>query len=202
MLHHFDDQTRQSIAAQRAAIDAAKKQADAFARTNMDAASTRLSALMDGKARLGPPPAPDAYGTANDWGAARDQHTFATSRYARDVAEAEHLLNTLRDEHSRLLAEIPMLEHQLQMMVLAELETAVLRAANHAAEIAHVRQSFLNRIPLEQRPAVLQQSANGPSPYQVQGSGWADVSFFQTRIPCGGFGPDKSAALVSELGLS
>jgi hypothetical protein len=202
MLHYLTDEAQAKIAAIRAAIVTAKAEADAFAREEMDPVAARLGALQLERQRLGTPPVPDAYITAAEWRHAADQHTFDLRYCERETASTEQTLNGLRDRHHALLCDVADLQRQLRTVALKALEIAVLRAANEAADIAHVRQSFLNRIPLEQRPAVLPQSLDGPAPYQVQGSGWPDMSFFQARIPGTGFGPDKSAALAAELGLS
>lgn len=202
MMDYLTDEARSAIAAKRAAIEAAHAKADRFARNDMDPVSVHLGELQLERQRLGQPPTPDAFVSAAEWRMATDQHTFDLRHCEREMAETEVKLNELRDRHTALVAVIGVLRLELRTMVLAALDSAVLSAANEAADIAHVRQSFLNRIPLEHRPVVLPPRADGPAPYQVQGSGWPDMSFFQARIPGTGFGPDKSAALAAELGLS
>lgn len=201
MLHYLTEEAQTAIDEMRTEIAAAIAKAEAFACNDMNPIADRLGALQLEQQRLGAPVEPDAYITAAEWRQAADQRTFDLRFCERELAEAEQRLNGLRGQHSAMLSEIADLERQLRKLVLEALESAVLHAANEAADIAHVRQSFLNRIPLDQRPGVLPQSL-GPAAYQVQGTGWADMSFFQARIEGKGFGPDKSAALVAELGLS
>lgn len=153
MPHYFDDATSARLAAQRAAIDTAEKRADTFARSELDPAGSHLAALIEGRDRLGSPPMPDAFASAAEWRDASDRHTFALSRYDREIAEAEAQMNALRDEHAAMVAEVPALKQEYWRAVALALDEAVLSRMRDAAEVAHVRQSLLSRVPLEQHPA-------------------------------------------------
>ncbi|TCD06655.1 hypothetical protein EYB45_02835 [Erythrobacteraceae bacterium CFH 75059] len=198
MIDLFDEQARQHFAARRAALDAAQRKAAAFARAELDAASARLSALADGQVRLGPQPTPEAYASAEEWSTARDQHTFAASRYARDIAEAEQRVNALREEHTRLLAEVEPLREALWRAVLSALHAAAEAQTREAARIATLHKSLLARLPQEHWHWA--QTAGQPI-FRVEGAGFHDISKFVATVVGDGFGPDKSAALVAELGL-
>lgn len=194
----FDKQTQQAFAARRAAIAAAQERADAFARKQLDPAAFRLSELQQAQAQLGPEPTPDAFDSARQWTTARDQHIFAASRYARDVAEAEHRVNALREEHTRLLAEVAPLREALWRDVLAALHTAAEAQTREAARIATLHKSLLMRLPQEQWHWG---QTEGQPIFRVEGAGFSDISKFVATVVGDGFGPDKSAALVAELGL-
>lgn len=198
MIDLFDEQTRQHFAAQRSALYAAQQKADAFARAELDAASARLSALADGQARLGPQPTPEAYASAEEWSAARDKHTFAMSRYARDIAEAEQRVNALREEHTRLLAEVAPLREAYWREVLAALHAAAEAQTREAARIATLHKSLLMRLPQEQWHWG---QTEGQPIFRVEGAGFSNISRYVATVVGDGFGPDKSAALVAELGL-
>ena len=200
-MHYIDEATLLAFSDKRAEISAAEGKADAFARSQMDPVAARHAALQEGQYRLGDTPALDAFVTSTEWRQAKDQHTFDLRYYARESAETEHKLNDLRAEHSGLTSTVVKLKRQHSAMVLAALDDAVARRTKEAAEIAHVRQSLLNRIPRDQWHLVVPDATDGPPLYQVQGGGYADLSFFQVRLTCDGFGPDKSSALVAELEL-
>jgi len=197
MPHYFDDATSARLAAQRAAIDTAEKRADTFARSELDPAGAHLAALIEGRDRLGSLPTPDAFASAAEWRDASDRHTFALSRYDREIAEAEARIGALRDEHEAMLAELPALKQEYWRTAALALDEAVVSRMREAAEVANVRQSLLSRVPLEQHPAP---TRNNPT-YKVTSGGFADISFFHANVQCDGFAPVKSAALVAELGL-
>jgi hypothetical protein len=199
MMHYLTDEARAALVNKLAEIDTALATADAFARNELSAAAARLTALREARNRLGNPPALDAFVTASDWRQATDQHTFDSSHCDREIADAEQVLNARHDEHNAISAAVPILKQQLRKMALDALDDETVRRTREAAEIAHVRQSLFNRIPFDQRDTVSIASAAGPI-YQVQNGGFADLSFFQARIICDGFGPEKSAAFISELG--
>jgi hypothetical protein len=197
MPHYFDDATSARLAAHRAAIDVAERQADTFARSALDPAGSHLAALIEGRDRLGSPPTPDAFASAAEWRDASDRHTFALSRYGREIAEAEARLDALREEHAKMVAEVPALKEELWRSVALALDEAVVARMREAAEVANLRQSLLSRVPLERHPAP---TRNNPT-YKVSGGGFPDISFFQANVQCDGFAPAKSAALVADLGL-
>lgn len=154
--------------------------------------------MADGQARLGPQPTPESYDSAEEWSAARDQHTFAASRYGRDIAEAEQRLNKLREEHARLLAEVAPLREALWRAVLSALHAAAEAQTREAARIATLHKSLLMRLPQEHWHWGQTQ---GQPVYRVDGTGFHDISKFVATVVGDGTGPDKSAALVAELGL-
>ena len=197
MTHYFDGRTTASLAARRAAIDAAQCRADTFARSELDPAGSRVAALIEGRSRLGVQPTPDAFTNAAEWRDAFDRHTFAMSRYDREIAEAEQRLDALRAEHSQMLVEVPGLKDEYWRSVASALDEIVAAKMLEAAEAANLRQSLLNRIPREQHPAP---TRNNPT-YTVTGGGFADISFFQAKAQCDGFAPAKSATLIADLGL-
>lgn len=201
MNHYLDPDTLSDFADQRAAIDDAQTRADAYARAELDPAAARLSALQEGRSRLGEPPMPDAFTTAAEWSEARDQHTFAASRYARDIAAAEQQMTALHEEHHRLLAEVAPLVEGYRRAVFVALDAAVTRKAAEAAEIAHVRQSLLTRIAPDEWGRFAPQARGDRTTYQVKSSGFPEISFFDARVQGDGFTPDKSAALAEELAL-
>ena len=198
MLPQFDENTCAAIAAKRAEIAAAQAEATAFARDQMDPVSDRLAEVRDGQHRLGPPPVMDAFATAADWRQASDQHSFDSRFYEREAVELEQRLNALRDEHTRLLAELAPLHEALWRTVLAAVHAAAVAKLHEAAQIAAVHKSLVSRLPQNQwhwgQP-------EGQPVYQVQGSAWPDISKFVATVVGDGFGPDKSEALVAELGL-
>lgn len=198
MTHYLSDDALADIAGKRAAVVAAQERAAAFFRTELDRAAALLDGLREGQAKLGSPPQPDAYSSGREWGHARDQHTFAASRVAREIAEAEQRVNTLRDEHTRLLAEVAPLHEAHWRAVLSAVHAAAVAKLSEAAQIAAIRQSLLMRLPQDHWHWG---TTDGPLPYQVQGSGFSDPSRFIATVVGNGFGPDKSAALVAELGL-
>lgn len=199
MLHYLTDEARAAIVHKLAEISTAQATADAFVRNELSVAAARLAALQEARSRMGGPPALDAFVTAADWRQATDQHTFDSSHFDREIAEAEQIVNAKHGEHNAMSAAVPVLRQHLQKLALDALDDEAVRRIRETAEIAHVRQSLFNRIPLDQRDTVTIASAAGPI-YQVQNGGFADVSFFQARIVCDGFGPEKSAAFVAELG--
>ena len=141
---------------------------------------------------------PEAYASAEEWSTARDQHTFAASSYARDIAEAEQRVNALREEHTRLLAEVEPLREALWRAVLTALHSAAELQTLEAARIATLHKSLLARLPQEHWH--WGQTAGQPI-FSVEGAGFHDISKFVATVVGDGFGPDKSAALVAELGL-
>lgn len=198
MTHYLTDETRAVIAERRTAIAAAQSRADAFARAELDRAAALLDGLREAQAKLGGPPQPESYSSAREWGHARDQHTFAVSRVAREIAEAEQRVNALREEHTRLLAEVAPLREALWRDVMAALHAAAEAQTREAARIATLHKSLLMRLPQEhwhwgQTP--------GQPIFRVEGAGFSDISKFVATVVGDGFGPDKSAALVAELGL-
>ena len=197
----LDDKALEEFAASRVAIVKAQAEADAFARSELDAASAHLTALLDGQNRLGAPPAPDAFATAVEWREAEDQHTFASRRYVREIGEAEQKLSQLRTEHQQMLEVIPALRRQLLKRVLASMNDRIVAQIRETARLATVRQSLLNRVPREEWHAVLGEADLAAPHYKAQHGGYADVSTFQVSAMCNGIGPDKSAAIVAELPL-
>jgi hypothetical protein len=194
----LDDTTRATIAAHRAALDAAQSAADAYARDRLDPAATQLASLHARLAAMGSEPSEEGYTTATDWRRAVDQHNFDARALARDIAEAEQRVNALREEHTRLLAEVEPLREALWRAVLSALNAAAEAQTREAARIATLHKSLLARLPQEHWH--WGQTAGQPI-FRVEGAGFHDISKFVATVVGDGFGPDKSAALVAELGL-
>jgi hypothetical protein len=82
--------------------------------------------------------------------------------------------------------------------VLAALHAAAEAQTREAARIATLHKSMLMRLPQEQWH--LGQTPGQPI-FRVDGAGFSNISKFIATVIGDGFGPDKSAALVAELGL-
>jgi hypothetical protein len=107
-------------------------------------------------------------------------------------------VNTLRDEHTRLLAEVAPLREAHWRAVLLALHAAAEAQTREAARIATLHKSMLMR--LRQSQWHLGQTEGQPV-YRVDSTGFSDISKFVATVVGNGTGPDKSAALVAELGL-
>ncbi len=198
MIELFDEQTKAKFAVARAAIAEAQVAADAYARDELESVSARVTALHEQRARLGAPPVSANYATAADWTRARDQYTFDAEHCDRDIAEAEQRVNALHEEHARLLAKVAPLREALWRTALAALHAAAEAQTREAARIATLHKSLLLRLPQEQWH--LGQTEGRPI-FRVDSAGFSDISKFVATVVGDGFGPDKSAALVAELGL-
>jgi len=198
MIDLFDEQTRQALATHRAAIAAAQEHADTFAREHLDPGALRLAALREALARLGSPPDDSAFSNAWEWSRARDQHSFDSNRLTRDIEAAEQRVKALREEHTRLLAEVAPLREALWRAVLAALHAAAEAQTREAARIATLHKSLLMRLPQEHWHWG---QTEGQPIFRVEGAGFSDISRYVATVVGDGFGPDKSAALVAELGL-
>lgn len=82
--------------------------------------------------------------------------------------------------------------------VLSELHAAAEAQTREAARLATLHKSLLARLPQEHWH--WGQTAGQPI-FRVEGAGFHDISKFVATVVGDGFDPDKSEALVAELGL-
>lgn len=201
MLHHLDESTLTAFADQREAIKAARGRANGFASAELAAAQAHVNALLEGRSRLGGTPAPAGFVTAAEWRDAADRHTFAISRYDLDITAAEQRLAAARDDHARLLAEVPTLAAAYRDMVVAALDDLVVTKVNEAADIATARESLLVRFKMSSQPVRLMKEHHDGLRFQVQSAGYSDLSWFNASARRDGFTPDKSNDLAFALDL-